>query len=79
LRNWLNIFENKYLLRTLINKTKKEVKNRILFTIPTPISKYSKLNLNNLRNLLNKLKDSKSSQEIELKINKINLEQKEKK
>ena len=77
--NWLKIFENKYLLRTLINKSKKEVKNRILFTKPTPNSKDFELNLKNLMNLLNKLEDSKSSQEIELKINKINLEQKEKK
>ena len=77
--NWLKIFENKYLLRTLINKTKKEVKNRILFTKPIPNSKDFELNLNNLMNLLNRLEDSKSYQEIELKINKINLEQKEKK
>jgi hypothetical protein len=63
----------------LINKSKKEVNNRILFTKPTPNSKDFELNLKNLMNLLNKLEDSKSSQEIELKINKINLEQKEKK
>jgi hypothetical protein len=71
--SWLNIFENKYLLRTLRNKkTKKEVNNRILFTKPTPNSKDFELNLNNLVNLLNILEDSKSSQEIELEINKIN-------
>ena len=79
LKNWLNIFENKYLLRTLINKTKKEVNSRILFTKPIPNTKDFELSLNNLMNLLNRLEDSKSSQEIELNLNKINLEQKEKK
>jgi hypothetical protein len=70
--SWLNIFENQYLLRTLINKTKKEVKNRILFTNPTPNSKDFELSLSNLINLLNGLGDLKNSQEIKLKIKKIN-------
>ena len=75
--SWLKIFENKYLLRTLINKKTKEENNRILFAKPIPNSLNSQLkivktlnNTNKLENsyqdfLINKYKDQKITKNLE--------------
>ena len=71
LLTWLKRLENKYVLRTLINKKTKKENNRILFTKPIPNSKNYALDLKKTLNILNKLGHSISFQELNLDINEI--------
>jgi Mitochondrial ribosomal protein (VAR1) len=71
LLTWLKRLENKYVLRTLINKKTKKENNRILFTKPIPNSKNYALDLKKTLNILNKLGHSNSFQELNLDINEI--------